>query len=179
MRPEWDEVRMDQIEPLSRMTHCVHFKVGCVFIGGDNTVCTEGYNGPPRKTPHCDEIGCNKDKGGRCRGCHAEVNAVANYSDTPKDLRGATVYLTVFPCHSCAKMLVQLGVRRVVFADFYQRRDQKDGQNQNDFKETLARFEEGEVRVEQWLPDEKKTKVFLPFPLPFLFTTIEEYLEYY
>ena len=48
---------------------------------------------------------------------HAEANAVLNYRGSLKDLEGSTVYVTLFPCHDCAKILAQVGVGEVVYLD--------------------------------------------------------------
>ena len=52
-----------------------------------------------------------------CRSVHAEANAVLNYRGSLKDLEGSTVYVTLFPCHDCAKILAQVGVGEVVYLD--------------------------------------------------------------
>ncbi len=48
---------------------------------------------------------------------HAEANAILNYRGSLKDMAGATVYVTLFPCHECAKTLVQAGIGEVVYLD--------------------------------------------------------------
>ena len=48
---------------------------------------------------------------------HAEANAVLNYRGSLKDMKDATVYVTLFPCHECAKILVQVGIGEVVYLD--------------------------------------------------------------
>jgi len=57
---------------------------------------------------------------------HAEANAILNYRGSLKDMTAATVYVTLFPCHECAKMLVQAGIGEVVYLD-----DKYDGTEDN------------------------------------------------
>ena len=91
-------------------------QVGCCIVGPDNKILSVGYNGMP--------IGCPDELMPWARDgapmdtkylyvCHAELNAILNYSGG--SLRGATAYTTLFPCNECAKALIQSGVKRVVY----------------------------------------------------------------
>lgn len=93
------------------------------MVNGDVIVST-GYNGNPRQMPHCSEIGCIRDElripsGERmeiCTGVHSEMNALIFAG---KEARGGTLYTTIVPCNTCAKMIINAGVRRVVYAEGY------------------------------------------------------------
>ena len=52
------------------------FRVGCVIVNSNNRHSVVGYNGSPSGAPNCHEADCPKDDDGRCRGCHAEINAI-------------------------------------------------------------------------------------------------------
>lgn len=102
---------------------CFRRQIGAVVVSGDVIVST-GYNGNPRHMPHCAEIGCIRDElkipsGERmeiCTGVHAEMNALLFAG---KEARDGTLYTTIVPCNTCAKMIINAGVRRVVYAEGY------------------------------------------------------------
>jgi dCMP deaminase len=86
-----------------------------------------GYNGAPRGIAHCLEIGCMRDEMGipsgqrheLCRGVHAEMNTLLQAALHGVAVEGATLYCTSTPCSLCAKMLINAGVRRVVYLGEY------------------------------------------------------------
>ncbi|MBN1517898.1 dCMP deaminase family protein [Candidatus Sumerlaeota bacterium] len=93
-----------------------HSQVGCCVVSRDKKILGVGYNGFP--------IGCSDEElpWGREGAfletkypyvCHAELNAVMNSNFA--DLRGAIVYVTLFPCNECTKLLIQKGVGRIVY----------------------------------------------------------------
>ncbi|MDR1700789.1 MAG: dCMP deaminase family protein, partial [Lachnoclostridium sp.] len=92
--------------------------VGSCIVSGDNKILSVGYNGMPH--------GCSDDeypweKSGDeldtkyLYVCHAELNALLNYTGT--NLRGAKVYTTLFPCNECTKALIQSGIKEVIFGE--------------------------------------------------------------
>jgi dCMP deaminase len=106
---------------------CLRRKVGAVLVM-DNRILSSGYNGPPSGIAHCADLGgCLREKLGVpsgerqeiCRAIHAEQNAILQLAITGLSGRGATAYVTAHPCFTCAKMLVQLGIKRVVCAEGY------------------------------------------------------------
>lgn len=104
----------------SRAT-CVRGQVGCVLVR-DRRVLATGYNGPVGGNPDCLGVDrCRRTADGGCaETAHAEQNAVAYAARFGVDLTGATCYLSGYsPCLMCAKLLIQTGVRRVVFACLY------------------------------------------------------------
>ena len=109
---------------LERAT-CLRRVFGAIIVKNDEIIST-GYNGAPRGRRNCVDMGlCTREamqvpRGERyelCRSVHAEANAVLNYRGSLKDLEGSTVYVTLFPCHDCAKILAQVGVGEVVYLD--------------------------------------------------------------
>lgn len=126
-RLSWNQLFMKMAETLGERTSCVDLQIGCVFVDDLHRIVTVGYNGSARADLNCNEVGCakltaNPDTGkpGRCRGAHSEINAIINCIQ-PERLRGSTLYITVFPCYSCMKALVQAGVRRIIYRDDYLR----------------------------------------------------------
>jgi dCMP deaminase len=77
-----------------------------------------GYNGAPSGMPHCDPEICNPDE--PCtRTVHAEANAIAFAAKKGIETEGATLYTTASPCNDCAKLLINAGIKRVIFWERY------------------------------------------------------------
>lgn len=99
---------------------CTRRAVGCLLVKGTNIVTT-GYNGAPRGTPHCLDVGCLIDEGGHCMRCvHAEANACLKVSDADGV---ETAYCTDRPCLSCLKLMIQKGITRVMYWRHYEDKD--------------------------------------------------------
>jgi len=123
-RPEWDEYWMNMADQISRRSTCLRHNIGSVIVK-DNIIVSTGFNGAPRGLPHCSEIGCMRDKlkipsGERietCRGVHAEENAIIR--GDPMRMEGATLYVNAKPCRWCSKAIINSGIKRVVYMDYY------------------------------------------------------------
>lgn len=121
-----NEYYMNIAIDVSKRGTCTRRQIGSVVVNGDEIKST-GYNGNPRGLPHCDEIGCIRDEqnipsGERsevCTGVHAEQNALLQAG---KGANGATLYSTIVPCNTCAKMIINAGIQRVVYLDDYPER---------------------------------------------------------
>ncbi len=119
-RPSWDEYFMKIAQVVATRATCVRRKVGAVLVR-ERRILTTGYNGAPSGLPHCEDIGCLRDElnvpsGERhelCRGLHAEMNALLQAAIHGVRVEGATLYCTSSPCSVCAKMLINVGVKRV------------------------------------------------------------------
>ncbi len=93
----------------------------------DKYILSTGYNGAPRGLPHCLEVGClreqnNVPSGERhelCRATHAEANAIIQAALHGVSTADATLYCTTAPCSICAKMLINAGVKRIVYKEGY------------------------------------------------------------
>jgi len=100
---------------------CMRRQVGAVFVKNKNILAT-GYNGVPAGIRHCSEVGCLREQLGIpsgerheiCRGLHAEQNGIIQAAKHGTVLSASTVYTTDHPCVICAKMLINVGVERVV-----------------------------------------------------------------
>lgn len=98
---------------------CLRRKVGCVLVDAKNRVLATGYNGTASKQPHCGDPGClcngyahaSGEGLDACHAIHAEQNALLQCT-RPDDVWAA--YVTVTPCVTCAKLLLNTGVQRVV-----------------------------------------------------------------
>lgn len=122
-RPTWDETWMEIVAVFEKRVTCVNYQVAAVIAMGQRFIA-EGYNGPIAGEPHCSEVGCAKmvngvvmpAGSGKCRGDHAELNALGKAGDRAK---GASLYCTFRPCLTCAKRIVNQGIKRVVFRKNY------------------------------------------------------------
>ena len=125
-RPDNDEYFMEMAFLVSKRSTCLRRRVGAVIVR-DKHVISTGYNGSPRGTKHCEELGCirqqmNIPSGTRhelCRGVHAEQNAIPQAAYFGTSVANATIYTTTFPCSMCAKILINAGITEVVYADGY------------------------------------------------------------
>ena len=125
-RPDWDTYFMDMAKLASRRSSCLRRAVGAVLVK-DRRLLATGYNGVPSGVTHCEVTGCLREKlnvpsGERhelCRGLHAEQNAIIQAAFHGVSIRDAVLYCTNLPCIICAKMLINAGVRRIVYLEGY------------------------------------------------------------
>jgi dCMP deaminase len=125
-RPDNDTYFMEMARLISTRSTCVRRQVGAVIVK-DKRVLTTGYNGSPKGTMHCEELGCmrvqqNIPSGTMhelCRGVHAEQNAVIQAAYFGISIDGGTVYTTTYPCSMCSKILINAGIKEVVYDDNY------------------------------------------------------------
>lgn len=104
-------------EVASRAT-CPRRSVGAVIVRERMIVAT-GYNGSVRGQPHCHGAGCMMEEDHCVRTIHAEANALIQAARNGGRVEGADIYINVFPCWSCAKLLFNAGVVRVVYSELY------------------------------------------------------------
>ena len=125
-RPSWDEYFLEIANIVAKRSTCLRRSVGAVIIK-DKRILTTGYNGPPSGLKHCDEVGCIRDQmkiphGERhelCRGLHAEQNAIIQASLHGVSIKDSSMYCTHQPCVICTKMIINAGIRKVVFIHGY------------------------------------------------------------
>ena len=125
-RPDWDTYFISIAHLVSTRSTCLRRQVGAVMVR-DKQILTTGYNGVPQGITHCTPESClrslkNIPSGLQqelCRGLHAEQNAIIQAALHGVSTKGATLYCTHKPCILCAKMLINAGVVRVVYQNFY------------------------------------------------------------
>jgi len=125
-RPSWDEYFMDITSLVARRSTCMRRQVGAVMVKAKNILAT-GYNGTPSGITHCDVTGClreqlNVPSGERhelCRGLHAEQNAIIQAARHGVNISDSVLYCTNSPCIICTKMLINAGIRKVVYLEGY------------------------------------------------------------
>ncbi len=117
-RPSWDEYFMAIAFAVAGRSTCDRAHVGAVLVR-DRRILTTGYNGAPAGLPHCDDVGHLMVDGHCVRTLHAEQNAIIQGALHGVSIQGATAYVTHQPCLTCAKMLINSGVTRIVYAGNY------------------------------------------------------------
>jgi dCMP deaminase len=114
MRPDWDSYFMKIAYAVSERSTCDRAFVGCVLVI-EKRILTTGFNGSPAGAAHCDDVGHLMIEGHCVRTIHAETNAIIQAALHGVSTRGATCYVTHFPCVNCAKALVNAGIVRLVY----------------------------------------------------------------
>jgi dCMP deaminase len=125
-RPSWDEYFMQVVHLVKTRSTCLRRKVGAVIVK-DKRILATGYNGAPIGCRHCEETGCLRQKlnvpsGERhelCRAIHAEQNAIVQAAKAGTPIDGSTIYVSAQPCVICAKLLINAGIKRIVFEGDY------------------------------------------------------------
>ena len=121
-RASWDEYFMNIAKEVATRSTCDRKFVGSVIVR-DKSILATGYNGSIRGLPHCDEEGHLMEDGHCVRTVHAEANAIVQAARHGNRIDGASIYVTASPCWGCFKMIVNAGVVRVAYGEFY--RDQR------------------------------------------------------
>ncbi len=125
-RPSWDHYFMDIARMVSRRSNCIKRQVAAVIVK-DKRVISTGYNGTPRGVRNCNEGGCprcnsfgpsgaNLDE---CLCSHAEENSITQSAYHGVTIKEATLYTTFSPCLICTKMIINSGIKEVVFDAHY------------------------------------------------------------
>lgn len=103
----------------SENSYCVRRKVGALVVK-DKMVISDGYNG----TPSGFENVCEDENGlTKSYVLHAEANAITKLARSNNNSEGATLYVTASPCIECAKLIIQAGIKRVVYGENYRLND--------------------------------------------------------
>ncbi|WNY28966.1 tRNA-specific adenosine deaminase [Methanimicrococcus stummii] len=140
-----DEYFVEIAETVAKRATCLRNKVGAVIVR-DNRILTTGYNGAPRGLAHCLDIGCIRQQENipsgtmheKCRAVHAEQNAIIQAAVHGVQTSGATLYCTHQPCILCTKMIINAGIKHVVYVNAYPDPN------------SMGFFEEAGVTIEQY-----------------------------
>jgi len=105
---------------------CKRAQVGTV-IAINGRIISTGYNGAPSGLPHCIDWGCIIGVDGGCiRTSHAEAGAIAFAARRGLSLEGATLYCTLSPCLNCAKLIINSGIKEVIYCEKYKNHEGLD-----------------------------------------------------
>ena len=125
-RPDWDHYFMDIAETVATRSNCSRRHVAAVLVR-DKRIISTGYKGTPRGITNCNEGGCPRcssdapsgEKLGECLCCHAEENSIVQAAYHGIMVAGATLYTTYSPCLLCSKMIINAGIKEVVYKQRY------------------------------------------------------------
>lgn len=99
----------------SENSYCERRKVGAILVK-DKMIISDGYNGTPSGFPNV----CESEEGVTLPYVlHAEANAITKVARSNNSSEGSTLYVSTSPCMECSKLIIQAGIKRVVFADLY------------------------------------------------------------
>ncbi len=120
-----DEYFMEIAEVVSKRSTCIKRHVGAVLVK-DSHILSTGYNGAPSGFKHCNSETCVRqtlksgEKPELCRGVHAEINCIIQAAIHGTSILGyTTLYSTHFPCMNCLKLLINAGIKRIVYGEGY------------------------------------------------------------
>jgi len=126
LRPNWDQYFFNIIDVVKQRSTCLRRQVGAVIVK-DNHILATGYNGVPSGISHCADVGClraklNVPSGQRhelCRGLHAEQNAIIQSAKYGVSINDSTIYTNTKPCSICTKMIINSGIKEIVYIEYY------------------------------------------------------------
>lgn len=125
-RLSWDQYFMEICYLVSKRSTCIRRQIGAIIVK-DKRILSTGYNGVPIKIEHCFDRGCLREKlnipsGEKhelCRGLHAEQNAIIQAGLYGISVKDSILYCTHQPCIVCAKMLINVGIKKIIFEGSY------------------------------------------------------------
>lgn len=125
-RPNWDAYFMQIARQVALRSNCIKRRVAAILVK-DQRIISTGYNGTPRGIKNCNEGGCPRcnafgASGADLEAClcsHAEENAIVQAAYHGVNIKGATLYTTLSPCLLCTKMIINSGIREVVYTQGY------------------------------------------------------------
>ncbi len=100
-------------------SYCIRRQVGCLVVK-DKMIISDGYNGTPSGFENICEDDTNTTKP---YVLHAEANAITKLARSGNSSDGSTLYVTASPCLECAKLIIQCGIKRVVYSEKYRIED--------------------------------------------------------
>lgn len=119
MENKFDSRYLEMASVWAKNSYCRRRQVGALIVK-DRMIISDGYNGTPSGFENIceDESGITKPYV-----LHAEANAISKVAKSGNSSEGATLYVTASPCMECAKLIIQAGIRRVVYSDEYRLTD--------------------------------------------------------
>ena len=118
---KFDRPYLEMAEIWARNSYCKRRQVGALLVK-DKMIISDGYNGTPSGFENvCEENGVTKPYV-----LHAEANAISKVAKSGNNSEGATLYVTAAPCIECSKLIIQCGIKRVVYKDEYRLTDGVD-----------------------------------------------------
>ena len=111
----YDKAYLRMADTWAELSHCARKKVGAIIVK-DDAIISDGYNG----TPAGFDNSCETDNGEtHWFVLHAEANAILKVAKSTNNCAGATLYLTLSPCKDCSKLILQAGIKLLVYRNHY------------------------------------------------------------
>jgi len=142
---KWDERFLRIAREVATWSKDPSRQIGSVLVGEQDQIIAQGFNGFPRGINDTDERYNNREIKYKLV-VHSECNCIYNAVNSGADVRGSTIYVAGLPvCHECAKVIIQVGIKRVVMDTHYveTKDDQVDWTDSN--KLTLMMFDEAHI----------------------------------
>ncbi len=112
---KYDKAYLRLAKSWSSLSHCVRKKVGAIIVK-DGMIISDGFNG----TPSGFDNSCENVQGEtHWYVLHAEANAILKVAKSSNNCKGSTLYITLSPCKDCSKLILQAGIKRVVYQNLY------------------------------------------------------------
>lgn len=116
----YDRAYMGMAREFSKLSYAERAKVGCIIVSSKGQVVSQGYNGMPSGMDNrCEHEDRNGNIVTNAEVLHAESNAITKCAKWGSSTEGCTIYVTLSPCVECAKLIIQAGIRRVVYGERY------------------------------------------------------------
>lgn len=116
---ELDRRYLDMASIWALNSYCKRRRVGALLVK-DKMIISDGYNGTPSGFPNI----CEDENGDTYKYVlHAEANAITKVAQSNNSSKGSTLYVTTSPCMECSKLIIQAGIKRVVFRELYRLTD--------------------------------------------------------
>lgn len=105
---------------LAKNGTCNRLQVGAIIVNKYGRIVGAGWNTSPKGIPTCKEVGCRKNEEGRCYATvHAEQESILSVLNK-NDLIDSTIYVTHYPCENCSKLILESGIKKVVYGKPYE-----------------------------------------------------------
>lgn len=112
---KYDKAYLRMAQEWAKLSHCVRKQVGALIVK-NKTIISDGYNGTPSGFTNS----CEDEHGDtHWYVLHAEANAILKVAKSTQNAEGATLYITLSPCKECSKLIIQAGIKRVVYLNQY------------------------------------------------------------
>lgn len=112
---KYDKAYLRLAESWAKLSQCNRKQVGAIIVK-DEIIISDGFNGTPAGFDNC----CENEEGlTHWYVLHAEANAILKVAKSTNNCKGATLYLTHSPCRDCSKLVLQSGIKRVVYKEAY------------------------------------------------------------
>lgn len=116
---KFDTVYMNIAKEIASLSYCVRAKVGAILVSADHNIISTGYNGTPKGFDNTGEELVDNKLVTKREVLHAESNCITKIAKSHSCSLDSKLYVTLSPCFDCAKLIVQSGIREVIYLEAY------------------------------------------------------------